>query len=310
MVRRSLSAPVLRRQEHIVRGIVYIVAATLLFVTMNTSVKWLSAYLHPVEMIWARCTGQLVFVLCAFAPQYGGWRLFATKRPLAQVGRSVVQLASTSMFITAIGKVALADATSISFSAPLIVAALSGPALGERVTRVQWLAIATGFGGALIIIRPTGGDTSLWALLILGSAFCYAGYQLLTRRVAGVDPPQTSVLYSALAGGIVLSTLVPFYWTTPRGWLQWTLFVSLGLIGGLGHYCVARAFSYGRAAVISPFHYAQLIWASLVGYVIFGHVPGIWTWLGAAVIVGSGLFIALVEAATPTRPAVGGRGAG
>jgi drug/metabolite transporter (DMT)-like permease len=305
-----LSAPVLHRQEHIVRGIVYIVAATLLFVTMNTSVKWLSAYLHPVEMIWARCTGQLVFVLCAFAPQYGGWRLFATKRPLAQVGRSVVQLASTSMFITAIGKVALADATSISFSAPLIVAALSGPALGERVTRVQWLAIATGFGGALIIIRPTGGDTSLWALLILGSAFCYAGYQLLTRRVAGVDPPQTSVLYSALAGGIVLSTLVPFYWTTPRGWLQWTLFVSLGLIGGLGHYCVARAFSYGRAAVISPFHYAQLIWASLVGYVIFGHVPGIWTWLGAAVIVGSGLFIALVEATTPTRPAVGGRGAG
>jgi len=310
VVRRSLSAPVLHRQEHIVRGIVYIVAATLLFVTMNTSVKWLSAYLHPVEMIWARCTGQLVFVLCAFAPQYGGWRLFATKRPLAQVGRSVVQLASTSMFITAIGKVALADATSISFSAPLIVAALSGPALGERVTRVQWLAIATGFGGALIIIRPTGGDTSLWALLILGSAFCYAGYQLLTRRVAGVDPPQTSVLYSALAGGIVLSTLVPFYWTTPRGWLQWTLFVSLGLIGGLGHYCVARAFSYGRAAVISPFHYAQLIWASLVGYVIFGHVPGIWTWLGAAVIVGSGLFIALVEATTPTRPAVGGRGAG
>jgi drug/metabolite transporter (DMT)-like permease len=149
-----LSAPVLRRQEHIVRGIVYIVAATLLFTTMNTSVKWLSAHLHPVEMIWARCTGQLVFVLCVFAPQYGGWRLFATQRPLAQIGRSVVQLASTSMFITAIGKVALADATSISFSAPLIVAALSGPALGERVTRLQWLAIVTGFAGAILIIRP------------------------------------------------------------------------------------------------------------------------------------------------------------
>ena len=300
-----MSAPVLRRQEHIVRGIIYIVAATLLFTAMNTSVKWLSAHLHPVEMIWARCTGQLVFVLCIFAPQYGGWRLFATQRPLAQIGRSVVQLASTSMFITAIGKVALADATSISFSAPLIVAALSGPALGERVTRLQWLAIVTGFAGAILIIRPTGGDTSLWALLILGSAFCYAGYQILTRTVAGVDPPQTSVLYSALAGGVVLSAMVPFFWRTPSGWLQWLLFASLGLIGGVGHYFVARAFSYGRAAVISPFHYAQLIWASLVGYVIFGHVPGIWTWLGAAVIIGSGLFIALVEASTPARPAVG-----
>jgi hypothetical protein len=129
------------------------------------------------------------------------------------------------------GKVALADATSISFSAPLIVAALFGPALGERVTRLQWLAIVTGFAGAILIIRPTCGDTSLWALLILGSAFCYAGYQILTRTVAGVDPPQTSVLYSALAGGVVLSAMVPFFWRTPSGWLQWLLFASLGLIG-------------------------------------------------------------------------------
>jgi drug/metabolite transporter (DMT)-like permease len=283
-------------------GIAYIVAATLLFITMNTSVKWLSAHLHPVEMIWARCTGQLVFVLCAFAPHYGGWRLFATQRPLVQAGRSVAQLASTSMFITAIGKVPLADATSISFSAPLMVAALSGPMLAERVSRVQWLAIAIGFGGALVIIRPTGGGANLWALLILGSALCYATYQILTRRVAGIDPPQTSVLYSALAGGILLSVIVPFFWKTPRGWLQWLLFLSLGIVGGLGHYFVARAFSYGRAAVISPFHYAQLIWASLVGYVVFGHVPGGWTWLGAAVIIGSGLFIAFEEATGPARP--------
>ena len=108
----------------------------------------------------------------------------------------------------------------------------------------------------------------------------------------------------------MLSAMVPFFWRTPSGWLQWLLFASLGLIGGLGHYFVARAFSYGRAAVISPFHYAQLIWASLVGYAIFGHVPGIWTWLGAAVIIGSGLFIALIEASTPARPAVGGPRAG
>lgn len=300
-------APILRRQESLVWGILCIVVATLLFITMNTSVKWLSAHLHPVEMIWARCAGQLLFVLFAFAPQYGGWRLLVTERPLVQIGRSVVQLASTSMFITAIGKVPLADATSISFSAPLIVAALSWPALGERVSRAQWLAILTGFGGALLIIRPTGGATNLWALLILGSALCYAGYQILTRLVAGVDPPQTSVLYSALAGGVALSLMVPFFWTTPSGWLQWGLFGSLGIVGGLGHYFVARAFSYGRAAVISPFHYVQLIWASLVGYLVFGHVPSGWTWLGAAVIIGSGLFIALAQATTPARPGGGPR---
>ncbi len=277
-------------------------AATLLFITMNASVKWLSASLHPVELIWARCTGQLLFVLFAFAPRYGGWRLLVTRRPVVQVGRSVCQLASTSMFITAIGKVPLADATSISFSGPLIVAALSGPVLGERVSRLQWLAIATGFGGALLIIRPTGGAANLWALLILGSAFFYAGYQILTRTVAGIDPPQTSVLYSALAGGIVLSVIVPFFWRTPSGRLQWLLFASLGVVGGISHYFVARAFSYGRAAVISPFHYVQLLWASVAGYLIFGHVPSAWTWLGAVVIIGSGLFIALDEAATPAGP--------
>jgi drug/metabolite transporter (DMT)-like permease len=206
------------------------------------------------------------------------------------------------MFITAIGQVPLADATSISFSAPLIVAALAGPTLGEPVSRLQWAAIATGFGGALLIIRPTGGAATLWALLILGSAFCYAGYQILTRQVAGVDPPQTSVLYSALAGAVVLSAIVPFFWRTPSGWLPWLLFLSLGLVGGVGHYCVARAFSYGQAAVISPFHYAQLIWASAVGYLVFGHVPSAWMWLGAAVIIGSGLLLALPEAAIPVRP--------
>jgi drug/metabolite transporter (DMT)-like permease len=253
-----------------------------------------------VELIWARCTGQLVFMLCVFAPQHGGWRLFVTRRPRLQIGRSVVQLASTAMFITAIGNVALADATSISFLGPLIVAALSGPVLGERVSRLQWVAIAGGFGGALLIIRPTGTTTNLWALLILGSAVFYAGYQVLTRSVAGIDSPQTSVVYSALAGAVVLSLIVPFFWTTTsRHWLQWLVFASLGLVGGLGHYFVARAFAFGRAAVISPFHYVQLIWASVVGYVVFGHVPTAWTWLGAAIIIAGGLFIALLDAATP-----------
>jgi drug/metabolite transporter (DMT)-like permease len=294
-----VTSRVLPRQERLVLGIAYIVAATLMFITMNTSAKWLSAHLHPVELIWARSLGQLLFVFCLFAPNHGGWRLFVTRRPLVQAGRSVVQLASTSMFITAIGKVALADATSISFLAPLLVAALSGPVLGERVSQLQWVAIAAGFGGALLIIRPTGETANLWALLILGSAVCYAGYQILTRGVAGIDSPQTSVVYSALAGAVVLSVIVPFFWTTPRGWLQWVVFLGLGLVGGLGHYFVARAFSFGRAAVISPFHYVQLIWASVVGYVVFGHVPTAWTWLGAAIIIAGGLFIALLDAATP-----------
>jgi hypothetical protein len=166
----------------------------------------------------------------------------------------------------------------VGFTAPFIVALLAGPVLGERVGLGHWLAIAAGFCGALIVIRPTGGGANLYALLILGSAACYAVYQLLTRRVAGIDPPETSVTYSALMGTVVLSLLVPFFWRTPAGLLHWVLFVALGLFGGLGHYFVARGFLWGPASICRPCT-LQLIWATAIGYLVFGHVPA-FPWLG------------------------------
>jgi len=276
----------------VLRGIGFVILATLLFVAMNTAVKYLSPHLPTVQLIWARTLVHLLFVVALFAPARGGWRLFVTRRPALQLGRSCLLLASTSFFFTALGRVPLADATAVSFTAPFIVGALSGPVVGERVGLPQWLAIGLGFVGALIIIRPTGAGANPWALLVLGSATCYALYQLLTRRVAGVDPPETTVTWSALAGAVVLSLGAPAFWTPPARLEHWLLLSVLGLLGGLGHYCVARAFLWGPAAIISPFHYVQLVWAAVAGYLVFGHVPDAWTWVGAAVIVASGLYIA------------------
>jgi drug/metabolite transporter (DMT)-like permease len=191
--------------------------------------------------------------------------------------------------------VPLADATAVGFTAPFIVAALAWPVLRERVGRDQWLAIGAGFLGALVVIRPAGTGFSPAILLVVGSAAAYAGYQILTRQVAGVDRPETSVTCSALVGTVVLSAIVPAFWRTPPRAGPALLLASLGLFGGLGHSLVARAFLHGPAALISPFHYVQLVWAVVIGYLVFGDVPSLWTWLGAAVIIASGIAIAWRE---------------
>jgi drug/metabolite transporter (DMT)-like permease len=282
----------------ILRGVLFMLGATALFITMNTTVKVLSAHLPPVELVWARTLGHLVFIVALFAPTHGGWRLFVTRRPLVQVSRSLLLITSTSCFFFAIGHVPLADATTISFTAPIMVAALAGPLLGERVTGIHWAAIAIGFAGALLLIRPTGGGFNPYALLVIASAATYAGYQILTRHVTAFDTPETTVTYSALVGTALLSLIVPFYWRTPDRIWHAGLMAILGLFGGLGHYFVARAFAIVPASIVSPFHYAQLLWAAILGYLVFGDVPGATTWFGAALVIGSGLFIA-VRAARP-----------
>jgi drug/metabolite transporter (DMT)-like permease len=263
---------------------------------MNTAVKHLRETLPTIELIWARSLGHLVFVVAIFAPARGWWRLLVTRRPAIQLARSLLLLASTSFFFYALAHVPLAEATAVSFTSPFVVAALAGPTLGERVGPWQWATIALGFVGALIVTRPGAPGANPWLFLVFGSAACYGLYQVLTRRVAGIDRPETSVTYSALVGTAILTLLVPGVWQTPAHLSEWMLLVALGILGGLGHYFVARAFALGPASIISPIHYVQLVWAAAVGYLVFGDVPSRWTWLGAGVIVASGVLIAWREA--------------
>lgn len=296
------SAGVRARETHILRGIGFVLLTTLLFATMNAEVKYLSRRLPVVEIIWVRMLGHLVSVVAIFAPWRGGWRLFVTSAPGIQLGRSVLLIAGTSCFFTAIGQVPLADATAVTFVSPLIVAALARPLLGERVSLRHAVTIAVGFIGALVVIRPTGGGTNLYIVLVLGTALFDGLYHMFTRQVAAYDAPETSVAYAPVVGTLVLSAVVPFSWRAPEGPMDWTLFLSLGVLGGLGHYCVARAFVWGPASILTPFFYAQIVGAAVLGYVFFGDVPGVWTWLGSALIIGSGLSIAWRATRIPQRP--------
>ena len=172
--------------------------------------------------------------------------------------------------------------------------------LGERMPLGRLLAVIVAFVGVLVVIRP-GSDVFQWAsLLIVGSAMCYALYQIFTRRVAGHDPPEVSAVYSALGPTLVMSAVVPFVWQTPPTWTDAGLLFSLGILGGLAHYLVARALGYAQANVLAPFMYWQMVGSVIVGYVISGLLPDLSTWIGTAIIMAAGLYIAWRE--TRGRP--------
>ena len=174
---------------------------------------------------------------------------------------------------------------------PVMVALLAWPMLGERTTAGRLIALGVGFVGVVIVIRP-GTELFQWAsLFVVWSAVCYALYQVLTRRIAGIDSPETSAIYSSIVGAFGLILTLPFVWKTPHTVRDIAYFCSLGVLGALGHYCVARAMSYAPANIVSPFQYMQLLGSVAVGYLFFGDFPDFLGWVGAATIVSAGLYI-------------------
>jgi drug/metabolite transporter (DMT)-like permease len=147
----------------------------------------------------------------------------------------------------------------------------------------------------MVIIRP-GFEGMHWAALsILASAVFYALYQILTRRAADHDDFRVSAVYTIVIALVVSSAAVPFYWETPIGWLDWLVFVGLGVLGGLGHLFVIKAYEHAQASVVGPFDYGQLIGVTIVGYLVFAEFPDLWTWIGAAIIISSGIYVARRE---------------
>jgi drug/metabolite transporter (DMT)-like permease len=276
------------------RAIALMCAGVSTFPFMNAAVKLLSPHYPAVQISWARFTGHLIIMLLVFLPQYR-WTLLKTRKPAVQIGRSVLMLMSNLVFVMAIGRVPLATASAIGFTSPLIVTALSVPLLRESVGWRRWAAVLVGFAGALLVIRPGTGIADPAVLLLLLSSLTYALYQIATRWVSRYDNAATGIIFAALAGSVAMSFMIPFIFVMPRTLLDGLLFCCLGLLGGAGHYLVIRAFQLGRAAVIAPLGYVELIGSTVLGYAIFGHFPDLWTWAGAGVIILSGVYIALRE---------------
>jgi drug/metabolite transporter (DMT)-like permease len=290
-------SPAPRVQNRTLVGILFMLAASSLFPVMNGLVQVLSASYSTEQIVWARAASHFVFIVALFVPSVGP-SVVRTATPKWQIIRSMVHLMSMLFFFTGVKYLPLAKAASISFTAPFFVALLAWPMLGERMTFNRLVAVIVAFLGVLVVIRP-GSAVFQWAsLYMLCSAMCYGLYQILTRRVAGYDSAETTAVYSALVGTVVMSLVMPFVWTDIASWSDAALLFSLGIIGGTAHYFVARAMTYAQANIIAPFGYWQLIGSVIVGYLISGYLPDMFTWIGAGIIVCAGLHIAWSE----TRP--------
>lgn len=288
------SAPARSGPPDILIAFLFMGAAITLLPFMNVTAKYLSAEYPTTQILWARYTGHLVFMILMFMPRQGLSLLRAT-RPGVHIVRSLLMFVSTVCYFTALRWISVPTATAINFTGPLIVTALAAPMLGEAVGLRRWAAVAVGFAGAMIIIRPGGSDTHWAMLLVLGTALSYALYQIVTRKTSTVDTPETSITYIAVVGAALSSLAVPFDWVTPHSALHLGLFCLLGFIGGVGHYFIIRAFQLGEASLLAPFAYGQLIMATILSWLAFGTWPDLWTFVGAGVIVASGLYITYRE---------------
>jgi drug/metabolite transporter (DMT)-like permease len=208
--------------------------------------------------------------------------------------RSLLLALTTGVFNAGVRLVPLATATTIMFLTPILVTALSVPLLKEHVGFRRWIGVGIGFLGALIVVQPWESETEMFllgAVLLLVAALLNANYQIITRKVRLYDEPMTSLFYTAMVGAVVTTLIVPWYWQWPQQSTDWLLLVATGLAGGVGHLCLIQALRHAQAAVVAPFSYSSLIWAALFGWLFFSEWPDVWTWVGAALIISSGLYI-------------------
>ena len=286
-------APVRRapgRADRPFRGIAMILASTVFLGVSDVTAKYLSATLPSIEITWIRF---MVFALIMTPGMVPGSPLFAlaSDRPRFQLLRGVALLGSSLLFITGLRYLPIAEASATGFVSPLFVTALSIIFLGERVGMRRWIATAVGLFGVVVILRPGTGAFHAAAFFPIVSALSWASTLIMTRMMSGRDPAITTMTYSSMVGVTILTLLVPFVWVAPT-WHDLLLGLLIGVASTLGQWIVVLAFRYADASVLAPFQYTQLLWVSILGFLVFGELPDIWTVVGAAFIVASGLYTA------------------
>jgi drug/metabolite transporter (DMT)-like permease len=278
------------RADRPFKGIALILASTVFLGASDVTAKYLSASLPSIEIAWIRF---LVFALIMSPAMLPGSPLFAlrTERRGLHLLRGAALLGSSLFFISGLRYLPIAEASATGFVSPLFVTALSIIFLGEKVGLRRWIATALGLLGVIIILRPGTGAFHPAAFFPLVSALAWACTLIMTRMMSGSERAVTTMTYSSIAGVCILSTLVPFVWVAPT--LHDILFgVFIGVASTAGQWIVVLAFRYADASVLAPFSYTQLLWVSILGFLVFGEVPDIWTITGAAFIVASGLYTA------------------
>lgn len=273
-------------------GILFILAAGFLLASHDGISKHLTL-VYPVIMVaWARYVSQTVLMLVLFTPSMRR-RITQTKRPGLQLARGLSLVGITLLFFTGLKYIPLAEATAVMFMAPLLVT-IASALMGEKVSKGQWLMVVLGLVGVLVVVRPGGALFTPAILLPFGGACCFTLYQLITRRLSDTDHPVTSNFLSSLVGTVLMTVLVVSNWETPA-LSHGLMMAALGALAMTGHMLLTHAFKYATAATLAPFTYGQIIFAGIVGFIAFRHVPDSGALVGMAIIIASGAGSAVMQ---------------
>lgn len=281
--------PSLRTRLALRRGIALMCGAVLLFTISSTMVKALGEGYPVSQIVFFRC-------LLAFLPLYiairrgGGWQTLRTKRPGAHLFRVVVGGFALFIGFYALTLMPLADYFAFTYAAPLFATMLSIPILGEQVGVRRWTAVAVGFVGVLIMLRPGMQSFDFATLVAIAAAFTYALAIIAVRNLARTESSAATVFYFTLAGLVLAGAVLPFEWRPPTP-KEWALLLGLGLVSGIGQILMTDAYRLAPPAVIAPFDYTSMVWALVFGYVLFGDFPAPVVLIGAAVVIASGVYI-------------------
>ena len=268
------------------------VAAVTCFSGLDAAAKWTSQTLPPIETVVVRYLSGFLFITALVRP----WQrlgVLRANKPALQCARALSLVMATVCSFTSLHYLPLGQVTAITFAAPLIVAGLAGPLLGERLGPPRIAAVLAGFAGVLIVARP-GLDMRPAALVAVLTACASAVYALMTRAVAGHDRPYTTLFWSGTVGAAAVLPVLPFVWVPPPASV-WLAMAGMGVLATLGHYLLILANERAPALILAPFTYAQLVGATVLGWLVFGDAPDRWTLLGGTIVAASGLSLLVLE---------------
>jgi drug/metabolite transporter (DMT)-like permease len=284
-------------------GIGLVLLAFTILPVLDGIAKLMGERFHPLQLTWGRYVFNMLVLLPIVLPRYG-LEVMLPPRLGLQVIRGMCLLMATVLFFTALMYLTMAETLALAFVYPLIVTATAPLVLGERLGAAKLMAAGVGFLGALLIIRPGAAVFQPASLLAFSTAFVFAVYIMLTRKLAGLAPHLQSLFFTALVGTVVMTPVMPFVWNG-MGWLDWVGFAAIGTIAAVGHLMLLKAYERAPASVLAPLGYFEIVSTVVIGWLLFGDLPDSWTWAGIAVIVGSGVFVTLKtsEGAAKVTPA-------
>ena len=287
------------------RGILFSIAATLIFSVSDAIGKHIAMAYGPLMVSFARFVFSFATILLIFPLRLG--EAVRTKRPGLQVARSLAVIGANTLFFFGLRYNPLADMVAIGAATPFITTVLAIVLLGEKVGVRRWTAMGVGFVGLLIIVRP-GFEVRDWTYFMpIVSGTFWSVYVILTRKLGGIDSPLTLLFYAPLAGSLVVGAATPLYWEAPQGF-DWALLIVIGTCATVGHLVLIKAYRLAAASVIAPYAYINIVFATIIGYVVFGDFPDQWTLVGTGIVVCSGIYVFYREARVARSRRTGGQG--